>query len=524
MPDGPWGPLDMWCSSAHAKLSLPDLSDWSGEMTTKRGCICLLAALLNVFVYFHIYSNAVQQAGISGDTTVTVGVTHPFRVVAPASIAYSKIKLYVWEGFCSHPIVRVRLVGPEIRVFPPFALDDTNKNEHTYTLEISIQGLSLMLGVYTVEANIIRCSDEARTFTAKQTGDDASSCIATSNWDNVYDVGEGGGSSNGDWRWVHSAKCKQGRRLASECAASGSQPQQEDYMFVEVKGTSEVSYDNLLTFKDRVTVISKPTSLLASSDKTISLFPYFSELSNYELVCWLGDEDAHIYFKAFMDLYPMMGSSGQRPFKFKYIKLTDISDPTEHFSETTYQTFDKCKIMFISYGIDRFEDGISPEEYREEINILMSHIEQSMPKFKYAWILTARSSTMNPSETTSCANGSGYPGRTPDRIHKFNEGIRMIFQGRPPGSLSEPGVHLMDISDISESFWHIIHSAEEDHDGTIVETQVSTAVAMRCLEKISQQVKAWRSINQIGTVKGLSKGGTMIPNSELYKQPYRWGN
>ena len=79
----------------------------------------------------------------------------------------------------------------------------------------------------------------------------------------------------------------------------------------------------------------------------------------------------------------------------------------------------------------------------------------------------------------------------------------------------------MDNVDITEAFW----SEKEDTSSNMhmMETQITAAVAMRCMEKIAQQVKAWRSINQIGTVNGLMKDGTLIPNSELYKQPYAWG-
>jgi len=491
--------------------------------------VCLVAALFNISLYFYIFFNELPKNGSSRDRTLTVNSTNPLDISVPQSIAQSKIKIHIWRDFCPRPIVRVRLVGPEIHLFPPFTLDPDNSSPNVHTLEVDIQKLSLLVGVYKVEANIIRCHDEGKKAVATITNDTTFSCRAESNWDNILNIGSY--DSNGsNWIWIHSPHCKSqlhGGQRSPECAEPGSYPNQVDYVFMEInRETKSLSYDNLVTLKDGITALSKPTSLLSTSDESSSLLNYFSELTNYELVCWLGDDDAQRYFRAFMDLYPLMGSRGQRPFKFKYIRLTDTSDPLIFFSKETHLFFNKCKIFFVSYGIDRFNEGISPESYSEEVGTLLDHMEKSHPDNNYpAWFLSPRSSTSIPDKTTSCVEDLGFQGRTPDRIHKFNEDIRRIFYDRQLDSpRSERRIHLMDNADITESFWHMMSEKEDTSSNMhMMETQITAAVAMRCMEKIAQQVKAWRSINQIGTVNGLMKNGILIPNSELYKQPYAWG-
>lgn len=456
----------------------------------KRCSIRLIAAVLNILVYFYIYSSGVQHYENSRDVTA-VNAAVPLNIIVPQSIAQSKIQIHIWRRVCHHPIVRVRLIGPQIVVFPPFTLDPDDSSPNMHRLEIDVRKLSVLEGVYNVEASILRCHDEAKKNMPTQTYDNGS-CRAESKWHNLFNIGSY--DSNVDnWIWVHSPECNSTR--SRECAEPGSQPKQKDYVFMGVDTeTNDVSYDNLITLKDGITALSKPTTMVATSGNTPSLLKYFSDLSNYELVCWMGDDDARLYFDAFLDLFPLVGSTGQHRFKFKYIKLTDTSDPTKHFSDATHQKYKKCKILFVSYGIDRFDIGISPEVYSKEISTLINHIKQSQPD-KHAWFLSARSSTLTATKLTRCWHDLDH-GRAPDRIHTFNEETRRIFNERQMESFtSEPGaqsIYFMDNSDITEAFWHIVSA--EDATSTIrtMETQIAAAVAMRCMEKIAQQVMSWR--------------------------------
>mmetsp|Transcript_13640 Transcript_13640/g.29513 ORF Transcript_13640/g.29513 Transcript_13640/m.29513 type:complete len:509 (+) Transcript_13640:139-1665(+) len=505
---------------------------------TKHRPLCLITAVFNVSLYLYIFYNELPNyyESSKGSRKLTgVNATHPFAVIAPQSIAQTKIKVYIWKEYCPRPIVRVRFVGPEIHVFPPFALDpnDSSSND-VHTLEVDIQNLSLLVGVYKVEANVIQCHSEVgnTVLVTRITNDRIFSCTTESDWNNILNIGSHDSNATNDWIWVNSPKCKSqqldgiGKRSPDCASESGSSYcNQADYVFMEInRETKTPLYDNLVTLKDGITTLSKPTSL-TTTDESASVLKYFSELSNYELVCWMGDDDARRYFRAFMDLYPLMGSRGQRPFKFKYITLRDTSDPTKDFSDAAQMTYDKCKIFFVSYGIDRFDAGISPESYGKEVETLLGHIERSHKDVTYpTWFLSPRSSTSISGSKGSCVEDSGFRGRTPDRIHKFNERIRRIFHDRQLAAPeSEPRIRLMDNSDITEAFWHVLTAKEDaSSDTQVMDTQIAAAVAMRCMEKISQQVKSWRSMNQIGTQNGLMKDGTLIPNSELYKEPYQW--
>jgi len=380
--------------------------------------------------------------------------------------------------------------------------------------------------MYTLDVSLMRCHDKGRN-TSTIVDAATNSCRVESEWNNVLSIGVGSNDSNvGNWGWVHSPECKSqssaGQR-SPECALPNSHPNQGDYIFMEInRETKSLVSDNLVTLKDGITTLSKPTSLLTDTSDGSSNLRHFSGLSNYELACWLGDDDAQKYYRAFMDLFPLMGS-GQRPFKFKYLRLSDISDPTKDFSDTTQQTYDKCKIFFVSYGVDRIDAGISPKEYGQEINTLLDHIEKSHPDKTYpVWFLSTRSNTSMPDNANSCISDVGYQGRVPDQIHAFNEASRQVIHAKPQ---SERQFHFLDNTEITESFWHIETTAKDTTSNNVqtMETQITSAVAMRCIDKIAHQVKLWRSMNQMGTINGLMKDGRLIPNSELYKQPYTWG-
>lgn len=476
--------------------------------------IRLVAALFNISLYFYIFLNDLPKGENSRRKgKLTVNSTNPLSISAPQSIVQSKIHIAIWRDFCPHAVVRVMLVGPEICVFPPFTLDSDQSSQNVFSLEVDIQKSYLLLGVYTVEVTLMRCHDEGKTKAAAIGNATTISCSVEAEWNNILNIRSPEYGSK--WVWVYSPKCNSGQR-SPECAQpGGSHPNQQDYIFMEIdRETKSPVHNNLVTLKDGGTVISKPVSLRTSDDNS-SLLKFFNELSNYELVCWLGGDDAQRLWRAFMDLFPRLGS-GQRPFKFKYLKLTDTN--AKDFSEASHMTYNKCKILFVSYGIDRFDSGISPEAYGQEVSALIAHMEKSHSDRTYpVWFL---SSTSIPDKTTSCVEDAGFQGRSPYRIHAFNEEVRRIFSDRQlklGTPQSESHIHLMDNTDITEVLEGTLSNQHA------MESQITSTVAMRCMEKIAHQVQAWRSMNQIGTQHGLMRNGTLIPNDELYKQPYKWG-
>ena len=500
-------------------------------MADRRPIRMVAAAVFNVILYY--YSFLRETSGGSGSNinsinVVAVNSTHPLSISVPQSIAQSKIQIHIWREYCPRPTVRLRLVGPEIYTFPIITLDSNSaslsSDNGVHELEVDIPRLHLLTGTYNVEANILRChQDEVKTTFSKDSNTTTSTSCAfqNHNWINEISIGKFNENSHNQWSWVYCPRCDGGHR-SPKCAQNGTVHKQEDYVLMDIDRETKIPvYNKLVTFLNEGTItLSTPNSLLPASDDNqgTSNVQYFNQLSNYELVCWLGDEDAKRYWHSFLNVYPLFGSRGQKPFKFKYIRLPDISEPTKYIKEMTY---DKCKILFISYGLERFDAGIALGDYREEVQTLLKHIEKSHPDQTFpVWVLSPRSDTSIPEKTTGCVEATGYPDRTPDRMYNYIAEVRKIFNGTQGKFEPDSRTHFMDNSDITEAFWHI-HNIVATKDSASRTSR--TMEALRCMEKIAQTVKAWRSVNQIGTLNGLMKEGTLTPNDILFKDPYKWG-
>ena len=471
-----------------------------------------LVAVLNVSFYYYIFTRELPKIAKSVGT-LTANSTNPLVVSVYQSLAQTKtINVAILQYFCPQPTVNVKLAGPEIYTFAPFILDDGSfHDDNVHVLQVDIPTEYLLLGVYKVEVTLIQCGEMKKT-NAPSSTDITPSCTNNESEFNHMIRVQRNDTKNIDptWAWASTSK-------------DGTIPKQMDYVFTEIdKEFYSPIYNNLITVKDANGIditLSRPASL--SSNSETSLIKYFNQLSNYELVCWIGDEDAEMYFRAFMRLYPLLGS--QRPFKFKYLKLTDISEPIKHFSETDHNTYNKCKIFFISYGIDRFDadDTYNANSYVQEVKSLLGHISKSHSAlYGRSWFLSPRSSTSYPDMATSCTESLGFPGRTPDRIHSANEELRRIFDGTTQRDFEH--IHIIDNSDITEAFWNTPLPEDNSNNQHIVESQITSNVAMRCIAKIALTVKEWRSNGQVGNINGLMKDGTLIPNDELFKHPYSW--
>ncbi|KAL3789178.1 hypothetical protein HJC23_012267 [Cyclotella cryptica] len=439
-----------------------------------------------------------------------------------------KIFINIPISTCVSPVARLRLVGPEIYAFSPFFANSSDfvSWSGVYKLDVTFDESVLLPGKYRAQVTLLKCGHE------RSVGLD-SALFATKNASSIFPIldrdvfipfpevsptNDTGGVI--DMAWINAPKCEyshsDGEHVSEGCTNSMQQKQQQiphnfdDYVFMEVDRISKRPiYDNgAVTLKDGNIIIGKPHSLRnnQNADPT-NLLKYFGDLSNYELVCWLGDDDADRYRRAFLELYPLMKAHFQRPFKFHYIRLTDIFDPTKSFSETSHHTYRKCKIFFISYGIDRMEDDreMTPDSYAREVEMLMRHIETSHPDTTFpAWFLTPRS------------NSSASSTRSPDHVHLFISQIRSLLY---TPSQFQTRIQLMDNTDITESFWQ---RCNDNFDCETMEKRVAATVGMRCMEKIAMQVKTWRSLNQKGKKDGLMRNGNLIPNPEFVK--YMWDN
>ena len=465
-----------------------------------------LVAVFNISFYYYIFIRELPKIAI-GNSIPAANSTNPLVISVYQSLAQTKISVVIWQDFCPHPTVNVKLAGPEIYTFAPFILDDDSLYDNVHVLRVDIPS-SLLLGVYNAEVALIQCGELKKTHTPST--DITTFCtIESTSFNHMIRVQRNDTKSiyPSTWAWVSKK--------------DGTIPKQVDYVFTEIdRELNSPMYNNLITLKDANGIditLSKPTSL--SSNSETSLIRYFNQLSNYELVCWMGDQDAERYFRAFMRLYPLLGS--QRPFKFKYLRLTDISEPIKHFSETDHNTYNKCKIFFISYGIDQFNADVTYNAnlYGQEVKSLLWHISKSHSAlYGRSWFLSPRSSTKYPDMTTICT--ASVQDKTPDRIYAANEELHRIFDDTTQRDFEH--IHFMDNSDITEAFWNTPLSEDISNNQHIVESQITFNVAMRCIEKIALTVKDWRFNGQIGNINGLMKNGALIPNDELFKHPYTW--
>lgn len=476
---------------------------------------CIAASFISLIVCYQLYNNEFLQSILLNSIRTDRG---PMR----ASIFGNRMmeietQVNRWRTDCNEATIWLRLVGPEVYAFPPIftSNDETMKESINFDEKIS----SLTPGKYRVEVTLLQCGNNADG--EKIRGKDESlgttdSCFGESD---IEIEGTESSEKNFHWTWLYYPKCDDGSR-SLHCGKllynnKNFGAKQEDFVFMEVdRRTKQPIIENgIVNLKDGVNALSRPSSL---AQRDSSMLKYFGELTNYELVCWLGDADAERYRNAFLKLYPLMGASSQRPFKFHYLTLRDMSDPTKDFSQTSHQTFFKCKIFFVSYGIDQLNKNVSPESYRKQVESLLRNIEKSHPDKTFpAWFLTPRSTTQL--RTNSCQDESDHQGQTPHHVHHYNEEIRRLFNDKMTSTGFESRIHLMDNTDLTESFWG---NRDNQQNLDAMETQITSAVAMRCMEKIAEQVQFWRKINQKGIVQGLMRNGTLTPNPEFVQ--YIW--
>lgn len=223
----------------------------------------------------------------------------------------------------------------------------------------------------------------------------------------------------------------------------------------------------------------------------------FKKLSNYELVCWVGGDSADLLHASFQQLRSLVNSH-QRPFKFHIYESKSLQNPDATWTEGTKQKFRKCKHILVS--MDQLEVPLTQSEYLEQMKNFIGHLLKAFPDDTFPiWIFTGMEPPYNP---TNCL----HPTMPRSSHHPCNIALQELFHDSP----FPERVRFMDASDIS-----LPQLGENPRD-------VATATALRIFVFVGQQVAEWRANNQVGNIKGLQRGDTLIPNFELV--PYLdWG-
>jgi len=302
--------------------------------------LVLVVAVINVFFYQYIFIRnlpvllSINSIG-SGTDNIAVNSTTPLSISVPQSITQTKTKIAIWKHFCPQPVFSLKLIGPEMYHDIINETDLFLSHDNVHMIQYDDIPSSLLLGVYKVEVSLLHCGTAHNKF---ENSAGKKVCYVESEWNHIINIGsQSSNATKTSGSWALAPKCKSSESRSPECYEPGDTSKQTDYIYMEIdRETNTVLYNNLITIKDDIT-LSLPPSLSRSSSDT-SLIKSFEQLSNYELVCFVGDDDAQQYYRAFMSLYPLI-SNGQRPFKFKYLELKDVTNIAKDLSQTdTYKT------------------------------------------------------------------------------------------------------------------------------------------------------------------------------------------
>jgi hypothetical protein len=226
----------------------------------------------------------------------------------------------------------------------------------------------------------------------------------------------------------------------------------------------------------------------------------FGELSNYELVCWIGSQSAKDLWEAFKSIRGGIFTH-QRPFKFHLYTVKDLSKPDKEWDEATSKAFRKCKHILISF--DEPETPLSQSSYKQQITTFIKHLvnafneEKTFPSL--IWMFTVMESPLN---TKNCYD----PVLPRTTNHPCNDVLRDLFQNSPFPSR----VRLLVNTDVSSSIM-------DENRASIL-----AIIALRIFVFVGHQVQLWREDGgQIGGINGLTKNGVTTPNYNLER--YDWG-
>jgi hypothetical protein len=214
------------------------------------------------------------------------------------------------------------------------------------------------------------------------------------------------------------------------------------------------------------------------------------DLSNYELLCFVGSQSAASIRQSFLSLRPQLFKQ-QRPFKFHYYNVTDLKDPAKEWPGAS--GFYKCKIILIS--VDELVKPVDKDEYRNQIKTFVGHVLRAIPDETFpVWLLTNNQPPMRlpaamyaPDSTTLNKSSNSHP---------YNDVLFELFET----SAFPDRVHLLDNTDLVAPWFN-----ENPQD-------VLAVIAMRVFALTGHQVKAWRRAGQKGTKEGLLRDGKVEPN------------
>mmetsp|Transcript_7936 Transcript_7936/g.13139 ORF Transcript_7936/g.13139 Transcript_7936/m.13139 type:complete len:481 (+) Transcript_7936:133-1575(+) len=213
----------------------------------------------------------------------------------------------------------------------------------------------------------------------------------------------------------------------------------------------------------------------------------FGDLSNYELLCWVGSDSAATMWESFKSLRPSIAKH-QKPFKFHYYPIDNFVQPDRDWDTENKLKFRKCKMIIIS--VDELRDPISQGEYKEQVATFLNHMVKMFDDDSFPiWMYTA-----NLPPASSAEMCSSPKKRT--QHHPCNDVLFDLFAAKP----FPDRVQLLDNTDLTDP---LIDEGLQD---------AFAIMAMRTFAICGDQVKKWRRSNQKGKKDGLERKGVLEPN------------
>lgn len=273
----------------------------------------------------------------------------------------------------------------------------------------------------------------------------------------------------------------------------------------KIKGTNQqqpyIWHDPRLNINDATLLKASSSRGESLVSKEGSFIPdEFQNLSNYELVCWVGSQSAASIREAFLSVRPELFRQ-QRPFKFHYYNVSNFEKPDQYWDEELKKRFRKCKTILVS--VDELEGApVMQADYKRQVKTFLGHLVKAFNDETFPiWMITVNEPPM--ASSPMCTS----PAAVPSSNHPCNDALFALWN---EGSLP-PRVKLLDTTDLVDPQF-----GENPKD-------IVAVIAMRIYTLVGHQVVEWRQRhNQIGKVNGLMRNGKVEPNpSEV---PYDWTN
>jgi hypothetical protein len=342
--------------------------------------------------------------------------------------------------------------------------------------------------------------------------------------------------------WIHVDRLERYPRTLAETMSTDpkngmQQPPQQKYVWGDFAKLNKYAK---WTAADSRQLTNETPAYVALSSTVLPFnqpwFDSFDQLSNYEIVCWMGGRSAELIQAAFMslraDLFPR-----QRPFKFHYHPMASLEQPDITWDDDLKWKFRKCKHVFISledvvFMETSIGDALSALEFQQRVATFTQHLINAFPdaSFPIYMVLThlmMETPLQAQYETHHCygGNNNNITATTDNPLHSLENPchvvLRQMFTQPQKAKLfpaaDQDRIRLLDNTPISQALIG-------NNVGTMGHPRpldVLGIVGLRLYVLLGKQVKQWRDGGQVGAIDGLHRNDTIVWTEENLRA-YEW--